>query len=106
MRVYLDDVRKAPNKWTRTHTAGETIELLKTGEVTHLSLDHDLGIRPEGPGDTGYAVLAFLEQEVGHGRWHDPLPELSVHSANPPAHDRMLQAIESIRRLYEQQFAC
>jgi hypothetical protein len=105
VRVYLDDVREAPEGWVRTDTAGETIELLKTGEVTHLSLDHDLGVRPEGPEDTGYFVLSWLEQEVGLGRWQHPLPALVVHSANPPAHERMLRAIQSIRRLREQQLA-
>jgi hypothetical protein len=94
-----------PDGWTRTYTAGETIELLKTGRVTHLSLDHDLGVRPEGPEDTGYYVLRWLEQEVGHGRWQHPLPKRSVHSANPPAHERMLKAIASIERLHQQQEA-
>jgi hypothetical protein len=69
VKVFLDDARQEPDGWTRTYTARETIELLKTGEVTHLSLDHDLGVRPEGADDTGYAVLAFLEQEIGNGRW-------------------------------------
>ena len=59
MKVYLDDVRQAPEGWVRTYTVAETIELLKTGEVVELSLDHDLA--PEhyaGQLDsrTGYAV--------------------------------------------------
>lgn len=58
-----------------THLHGcETIEQLKTGQGETLSLDHDLGIRPEGPDDTGYAVLAWLEREVGLGAGLIPCP--------------------------------
>ena len=42
MKVYLDDVRQAPEGWVRTYTVAETIELLKTGEVVELSLDHEI----------------------------------------------------------------
>jgi hypothetical protein len=43
MRVYLDDQRKPGGDWVVTQTVAQTIELLKTGEVSELSLDHDLG---------------------------------------------------------------
>ena len=38
-------------------TPEEAIELLKTDRVTHLSLDHDLGLSDER---TGYAVLLWI----------------------------------------------
>ncbi|MFZ6733611.1 cyclic-phosphate processing receiver domain-containing protein [Undibacterium sp. Ji42W] len=41
MKVSLDDERVTPNGWTRTYWPGDTIALLKTGEVIYLSLDHD-----------------------------------------------------------------
>jgi hypothetical protein len=69
VRVYLDDVREAPDGWVRTYTGAQTVELLKTGEVTELSLDHDLGSDADGKELTGYAVLVWLEAEVARGRW-------------------------------------
>src|SRR5439155_2676500 len=46
MKVWLDDRRSPypdPDSWTWVRTPAEAIELLKTGEVTEISLDHDLG---------------------------------------------------------------
>lgn len=45
LRIYLDDLRAAPEGWTRTLDAEETVRLLETreAEVEAVSLDHDLG---------------------------------------------------------------
>jgi hypothetical protein len=99
VRVFLDDVRDAPAGWVRTQTPEETIELLATGEVTELSLDHDLGLDTPEAERTGYTVLAWLEREIGEGRWTFPLPGFTIHSANPPGVIRMQRAIDSIHRL-------
>jgi hypothetical protein len=78
-------------------TVREAIELLESGEVEELSLDHDLALVDEhGREQTGYDVLAWIEERVVTERFRPP--KLSVHSANPPAHERMLRAIESIER--------
>lgn len=100
MRVYLDDVRDAPPGWVRAHTPEEVISLLQMGEVEELSLDHDLGLDTPEAERSGYSVLLWLEREVGEGRWSFPLPEITIHSANPPGRERMLRAIDAIRRLH------
>jgi hypothetical protein len=93
-RVYLDDTRDAPTGWILVKTAPEAVKLLEAGNVTHLSLDHDLGDEP-GVGN-GYDVLLWLEEQVV---LHDFVPpELSVHSANVGARPKMEAAIEAIRR--------
>ncbi len=80
MKVFLDDFREAPDGWVRTRTSQETIELLKTGQVEILSLDHDLG------GDdtigTGNTVLVWLEDQVATKGFRPP-SEIFIHSANP-----------------------
>jgi len=43
MKVYLDDERKTPDGWRRVYWPEEAIELLKSGDVKEISLDHDLG---------------------------------------------------------------
>ena len=100
MRVFLDDLREAPPGWVRTRTPEETIALLQTGEVTRISLDYDLALDTEEFERTGYTVLLWLEREIGEGRWRFPLPQIEIHSANPPGRERMRRAIESIQRLY------
>jgi hypothetical protein len=103
VKVFLDDVREAPEGWTRTRTPGETIELLVTGRVQELSLDHDLGLDSTESERTGYTVLTWLEAEIAHERWPFPLPTICIHSANPVGRERMERAIESIHRLHAQQ---
>ena len=103
MRVYLDDVRDAPDGWVRTHTPEEVIALLRTGEVRELSLDHDLGLDTPAAERSGYSVLVWLEREVGEGRWSFSLPKITIHSANPPGRERMRRAIDAISRLHADQ---
>jgi len=91
MKVFLDDERDTPEGWTRVKTPEEAIELLKTDRVTHLSLDHDLGLSDDR---TGYAVLLWIEkqcEEVGFLP-----PHITIHSANAGAWTRMDAAVESI----------
>ena len=94
MKVFLDDERKTPEGWERTYTPQETINWLKTGTVTHLSLDHDLG-DDERIG-TGYDVVLWLE-ETCYKNKNFKLPEATIHSANNSASAKMKQAIEKIK---------
>lgn len=90
MKVYLDDMRTPPPGWVLTSSVGETINLLRKGGVTHLSLDHDLGLVDE----TGYDVLLWLEEQVVLHQFVPPA--LYVHSDNSSARIKMELAIRSI----------
>lgn len=92
MNLFLDDLRPAPEGWVRVFRPDEAIAILKTGEVTHLSLDHDLGDDQRG---TGYDVLLWIEEAVAVNGFK--APEISVHSANPAARKRMEAAIAAIQ---------
>lgn len=104
MKVYLDDERPTPEGWVRTFSAQTTIWLLETGQVTELSLDHDLGAGiDEAPGyepfGNGYDVLVWLEEQVmTHG--FVP-PKIHLHTANTAARLRMEQAVEAIEAFVE-----
>ena len=94
MKVFLDDERATPQGWTRAFWPDEVIELLKTGQVSEVSLDHDLGDDERG---TGYGVLLWIEEQVAlHGM---APPRLGIHSANSSARLKMQAAIDSIERL-------
>lgn len=97
MKVWLDDVREAPEGWIHIRTPEEAIDLLRSGAVEEISLDHDLGIFTEEGEATGYDVLLWIEAEVAARRLNPPV--MHVHSANPVARRRMGQAIASIKRL-------
>jgi hypothetical protein len=91
MKVYLDDERSTPAGWVRVYWPDEAIELLRTGEVVEISLDHDLGDDERG---TGYDVVLWIEEQVAlHG--FVP-PQISVHSANVSARAKMEAGIRAI----------
>lgn len=97
MKIYLDDIRNPKTDgWTVVRTAEDAIRFLDTGEVTEMSLDHDLG---EGL-KTGYDVVLYLEYKV-HTDPDFVLPEVNVHSANPVGVRKMEFALRIINKAYE-----
>jgi len=97
MKVFLDDERKTPEDWYRVFDPSQAIALLETGEVTHISLDHDLG-DDDGIG-TGNDVLLWIEEQVAINDFVPP--RILIHSANPSAVNKMRLGVEQIRKLYE-----
>lgn len=93
MKVFLDDERATPEGWVRVYWPDEAVALLQTGQVTEISLDHDLGDDARG---TGYDVVLWIEEAV-RLRGFVP-PRMQVHSANPAARVRMLAGIAAIGR--------
>lgn len=98
MKVYLDDIREAPEGWVRTYTPKETIELILGGGVEIVSLDHDLG--DDELIGTGYDVVKEIERLAYTGEmdisW---LPEFVIHSMNPVGCHNMEMAVSSLNRL-------
>jgi hypothetical protein len=94
MRVFLDHERQTPEGWVRVWWPAEAIALLEGGEVTQLSLDHDLGDDARG---TGYDVVLWVEEAVAL-RGFKP-PRMRVHSANSSARAKMEAGIAAIERL-------
>ncbi len=90
MRVWLDDVRVMPAQSFTVHvtTAAEAIDLLATGRVEAISLDHDLGPAEAG---TGYDVAKYIEENAYHGRL--PKLEWAIHSANAVGRKNMERAL-------------
>lgn len=96
MKVFLDDERIAPGGWTQVRWPEEAIALLNTGEVSELSLDHDLGDDAHG---TGYDVLKWIEEAVATRKLTPPT--IHIHTANPAARVRMKMAADMIQRMAE-----
>lgn len=93
MKVYLDDERDTPEGWVRVFWPEEAIELLETGKVTEISLDHDLGDDDHG---TGYDVVLWIEEAVFTRGFK--APKMKVHSANSSAREKMELGIKNIER--------
>ncbi|AZS51504.1 hypothetical protein DM558_12315 [Entomomonas moraniae] len=93
MKIFLDDMREAPEGWVRAYWPNEVICLLKKGNVEEISLDHDLGDDDKG---NGYDVLLWIERAVFLNGFIAPV--INIHSANISARHKMEMAKENIAR--------
>src|ERR1035438_3213006 len=84
MRLYLDDLRQPPHhdangdpiRWDFHCTnTSEAIQLLRTGEITFISFDYDLG--PEDA--SGNTVAMWIEDEAQQNP-DFKVPAFEVHS--------------------------
>ncbi len=88
MKVWLDDERPMPKDYdAHAKTAAEAIKLLSGGDVTRISLDHDLG---DG-NKTGYDVAKWIAEKA----YRSAIPPLgwTLHTANPVGRDNMKAAL-------------
>ena len=99
MKVYLDDERAAPDGWVLVRWPEEAIELLKTGQVTDLSLDHYLGDDERG---TGYDIVLWIEEAVATSGFVPP--RMAVHSSNAPARAKKEAGIARIQQIVGQRY--
>ena len=96
MRVWLDDERIMPKEFdVHAKTAEEAINLLCTGKVTEISLDHDLG---ESCNGTGYDVAKWIEHAAVDGRMGKIAWD--IHSQNPVGRRNMQAALNSAEKFW------
>lgn len=99
IRLWLDDERdprdpkiqsdfgaEGDEVWVKT--ASVAINHLRGGNVSSISLDHDLGIGVTG---SGMDVAKWIEEQAFHGTL--ARLEWAVHSMNPVGAKQMMQAL-------------
>lgn len=91
MKLYVDDIRIAPEGWMQAWNAKEALSFLSTGVVTELSLDHDLG----GLQPTGYDIMRWIEEE-SYTNDQFVVPNIIFHTANPVGRENMEAAYAAI----------
>lgn len=91
MKIWLDDIRPAPEGYTLAHSVNEAITLIEQAEkfgtsIDLIDCDHDLGdYYPDG-GD-GIKLLDWLcERQTFY--------PILLHTANPVGRDNMLRLIK------------
>jgi hypothetical protein len=99
MKVYLDDIRIPTSDWVRARWPIDVIKLLKTGLVTEISLDHDLGNDNRG---TGYDVLLWIEEAVANTSFIPP--KITIHTSNTSAYQKMEAAVNKINSLSREKY--
>ena len=104
MQVWLDDEFESRKDnfegWTHCRWPADVIALLKTGEVTDLSLDHDLGEyhHSHTAPRTGYDVVLWMEEEAVRNP-NFQLPRVTVHSRNPVGRKKMILGLHKIEEI-------
>lgn len=88
MKLWIDDIRKAPNGWTWVKSSSEAIKMLLSHPIEEISFDHDLGGE-----DTAYRVATLIEERAYNGKipkmiWH-------IHSANPIGEKNIRMAMQN-----------
>jgi len=95
MQLWLDDIRdpkdhgKPDAIWVKT--AEEAMAILRKGEVSFISFDHDLGTELDG-----HDVASEIERLVFEDKI--PMPQWAVHSANPVGEAEITAAMKSAER--------
>jgi hypothetical protein len=92
-RLFVDDVRDAPENWEVARTYQDAITMLSTGNYVEVSLDHDLGCFMNGREYTGYDILLWLINRKQYQYGHVPAV-IDIHTANPVASEKMLSMVE------------
>jgi len=108
VRLWLDDVRDPADShvqrdfgsvgdeiWVKTPS--EAIDMLREGNVAHISLDHDLG--DDEIIGTGYDLAKWIEEAA----FNKKIQRIAwrVHSANPVGRTRMASAMQSADRFWD-----
>jgi len=88
MKIYLDDVRKAPDGYVLCLSVNQAISMIKENrdEIEELDLDHDLGDFAVDGGD----AIKLLDWCVEN----DFYPKIILHTANPVGRRNMERLIE------------
>ena len=108
MKLYIDDIRPAPEGWMQARTVTDAIKTIAQfgEEITEISLDHDISIpvsangeyRPFPSPETFQAVAYFIVEYYISRRDVDgsillrEKPTITIHTANPVG-GKELQAI-------------
>ena len=90
MKLWLDDIRPAPDGFTLAHSVNEAINLILKAEndgvrIAAIDCDHDLGDYAMDGGD-GIKLLDWLVER-------NTFYPIELHTANPVGRDNMMRLI-------------
>ena len=96
MKLWLDDIRDMPFGFDiMVRSARAAIAILKTGIVTEVSLDHDLGDdHVTGQVVADFIVWAARFNGIKRLKW-------TVHTSNGSARPRMVAALRNADRFWD-----
>lgn len=94
MKIWLDDLRKAPDNYIWCHSVNEAISVINeagTSNITDIDIDHDLGDYNKDGGE-GIKLIDWCIE-------NDFYPNVKLHTANPVGRNNMLRTIKRYWKL-------
>ncbi len=103
MKLWVDDIRPAPEGWTRARSVTEAIRILATMSVEEVSLDHDISMKVMvGDEEAGFSEprpfrsnetfepVAWFIRELARERPDGRYPShVTLHTANSVGAEKM-----------------
>ena len=86
MKVYVDDIRPAPDGYVWCKSVNQAIKLLESESVEGLDLDHDLGDFAYDGGDAINILDWCIEHQV--------FPDVKLHTSNPVGRKNMQRLLD------------
>ncbi len=91
MKIWLDDIRKAPKGYVQTYSVNQTKTVIEEAEqngteIEVLDLDHDLGDYARDGGD----AIKLLDWLIERGTFYP----IHLHTANPVGRANMIRMIQ------------
>lgn len=100
MKVWLDDVREAPDGWLWVRNAEDFKEVFACfyPHITEISFDHDIASFDHlGNEITGYHCFCIVEKHAFVNADYT-IPKMTCHSSNPAGRAKILQGIRAMER--------
>lgn len=91
MKLYIDDIRPAPEGWQQARTVTDAIRFLAQfkDQIDEISIDHDIsytvevaGTQRPFPSPENFTAVAYFIGEIWKNHL-DTQPKITIHSANP-----------------------
>ena len=103
MKLYIDDIRPAPENWQQARTITDAIRFIAqfSDEIKEISIDHDIsyavevaGTQRPFPSPEDFTAVAYFIGEMWKNR-PDIQPKITIHSANPVGARRIGEILSS-----------
>lgn len=106
MKLYIDDIRPAPEGWQQARTVTDAIRFLSQfgKEVDEISLDHDIsyavevaGTQRPFPSPENFSAVARFMVAYYHEVANSKRPEIIIHTANPVGAQDLADILKEFR---------